>query len=173
MRVAIRISILILLGVSIGLVSWFGVLGHKSSASQNKGSKRPMLSTMPEIKSCVDHVKVIKAELKTDENGDQTVTIEVENKANVDITAVAIETRKDREKFEVVESGFSPDKAPQIIIPSHGRRTLQIGNLYVDAPIRVGSVMYANGEEEGCDSSLKTLHYTKDRDSKKIGEPQR
>ena len=166
MRMRKRITGSIMIGICIGLVSWFAV-SVRMRASQDKGIKRPILTVLPEIQSCVNHLRVVKAELRTDENGDQTVAIELENNAYVDITAVAIETRKGSEKYEVTESGFSSDNEPLIIIPSHKRRTFQIGNLYVNVPVRIGSVMYADGEEEGCGSSLKTLHYTKDRDTKK------
>src|SRR3954452_17457906 len=104
----------IALGVCIGLVVWFGFLGRATVASQEK-PRRELLSKLPTIKNCVEHVKVIKAELLM--WGDsQVASIEVENEAFVGIVSISVDQIVDKHKNSVVENGFNPDKAPLVII---------------------------------------------------------
>lgn len=166
-----KIVMFIACGVCIGLVIWFTLLGRETRASQEKASKRQVLSAMPEIKSCVEHIEVVKGQLKTRSNGSQVAILELENKAYVGVTAVSVETTVGREKHTVTRSGFSPDKAPLIIIPPQERATIELSNLSANSPIRIASVMFTDGTEEGCEQSLKTMRLVKERDTKKGGGP--
>ena len=155
------------LGVCIGLVVWFALLGRATLASQEK-SNRPALSKLPEIKSCVEHVKLVNAKLVN--HGDsQVAVLEVENQAYVGVISISVETMVDKAKYSVVKTGFSPDKEPLIIIPPREKASIEIGNLTANSPIKIASVMFSDGTEEGCASSLKTMHEIKDHDTKKGG----
>jgi hypothetical protein len=132
--------------------------------AHDKSPKRTLLSVPPEIKSCVQHVRLVKAQLRTNADETQTVVLEVENQAYVDVIAISLETsKKGQGKYEVVSSGFSPNKDPLVIIPSRGVKTLEFGNFYADEPLKLGSVIYADGTEEGCAPSLKSVHEVKER----------
>ena len=165
MRTYKKTVIFLALGVCIGLVVWFTLLGSATRASQEK-SNRPALSKLPEIKSCVEHVKLVKAELVNQGNS-QVAVLELENQAYVGVISISVETIVDKDKHSVVWSAFSPDKPPLIIIPPQEKGTIQIGNLAANSPIRIGSVMFSDGTEEGCASSVKTMREMKDHDTKK------
>ena len=155
------------IGVCIGLIGWASLSGPTTRASQET-SKRPVLSKLPEIKSCVEHVKLVHAELVS--HGDSQVgVLELENQTDVGIISISVETKVGKEKYSVVKTGFSPDKEPLIIIPAREKGTIEIGNLDPNSAIEIGSVMFSDGTEEGCSKSLKTAHEIKDRDTKKGG----
>jgi hypothetical protein len=158
------------IGLCIGLVVWFAFLGRTAARASQEKSQRPALSKLPEIKSCLQHVKLVKAEL-VNQGDAQVAVLELENQAYVGVISISVETIVDKSKNSVVECGFSPDKAPLIIIPPHEKRTIQIGNLAANSPIRVGAVMFSDGTEEGCDSSVKTMREIKDIHTK--GGPQK
>jgi len=155
------------IGVCIGLVVWFTFLGRAARASQEK-PKRPVLSRLPEIKSCVEHVKLVKAEL-VNQGDSQVAVLELENQAYLGVIAISLETIVDKEKRGLVRSGFSPDKEALIIIPPHEKETIRFGNLGANSPIRIASVMFSDGTEEGCESSIKTVRDIKDRNTKRSG----
>jgi hypothetical protein len=158
------------IGVCIGLVAWFALLGRATRASQER-SERPVLSRLPEIKSCVQRVKLVNAEL-VNQGDSQVAVLELENQANVGVISISVETIVDQSKYSVVKSGFLADKEPLIIIPPREKASIQIGNLAANSAIEIGSVMFSDGTEEGCTKSLKTMHEIKDHDTKK-GGPQK
>lgn len=164
MRIQIKTLMLIVIGVSIGFAIWLGFLGGARGASQEK-PKRPALSKLPPIKSCVEHIKLVKAEL-INQGDSQVASLELENQAYVGVISISLETIVDKAKYGVLESGFSPDKPPAIVIAPGERKTITIGNLGPDSPIRIGAVTFADGTEEGCESSLKRMREMKDHDNK-------
>lgn len=168
MRTHKKTLMFLAIGVCIGLVAWFALLGRATRASQSK-SQRPVLSKLPEIKSCVEHVKLVKAQL-VNQGDAQVAVLELENQAYVGVISISVETTVDKSTYSVVECAFSPDKPPLIIIPPHEKRTIQIGNLAATSPIRIGSAMFSDGTEEGCESSVKTMREIKDHHTK--GGPQ-
>ena len=83
----------ITLGVCIGLVVWFSLLGRAtlaSLASQEK-SNRPALSKLPEINSCLEHVKLVNAQLRN-QGDSQVAVLELENQAYVGVISISVET---------------------------------------------------------------------------------
>src|SRR6266576_5265488 len=108
MRTHKRIVVFVAIGVSIGMVIWFALLGPATRASQEK-LKRPHLSALPRIKSCVEHVKLVKAELE-DWGGSQVLVLELDNQAYVGVISISVEQLGNKSKDSVIESGFSPDK---------------------------------------------------------------
>jgi len=163
-----KFAVFVAIGVCIGLVTWFALLRPATGASQERTSRRPALTKLPEIKSCVEHVKLVKAEL-VNQGDSQVAVLELENQAYIGVISISVETIADKHKHSVVWSAFSPDKPPLIIIPPHEKGTMQIGNLEANSPIRIGSVMFSDGTEEGCESSLKTMREMKDFHTKKGG----
>jgi hypothetical protein len=164
MRTHTKMVMFVVIGVCIGAGVWFGFM----SSSRASQSNPVRLSKLPPIKSCVEHVKLVKAEL-VDQGDFQVATLELENQAYVGVIAVSIETVVGKVKHSVVESGFSPDKPPLIVIPPHERKTLTIGNLGANSPIRIASVAFSDGTEEGCESSLKTMRELKNQKTKREG----
>lgn len=157
------------LGICLGVSLWFGYFGKATHASQEpKTPKRPFLSKLPPIKSCVEHLKLVKAELVT-RGQSQVATLELENLAYIGVTAFSVDTIVGKTNSAVMRSAFSPDKEPLIVIPPGEKITISIGNLSENSRIRIASVMFSDGTEEGCGSSLKTMREIKNRDMKKGG----
>lgn len=155
-----KVMALVAVGVCVGVVAWFALLRPATGASQEKTQKRPVLTELPKIKNCTQHIKVVKAELLM--WGDhQVAALELENEAYIGVISVSLDHISDKMKYAVVESGFTPDKPPMIVIPPGERKTITIGNLGANSPIRIGGVMFSDGTEEGCESSLKTMRESK------------
>ena len=168
MRTYLKTTIsLVAIGVCIGMVIWFGFLGRITRAAQGT-PKRPILTELPKIKNCTEHIKLIKAELVY--QGElQAVALEVENEAYVGVISISVEQTANRERHSVVPSGFTPDQPPEIVIAPRERMTITLGYLSPKAPIRIGGVMFTDGTEEGCDSSLKSMRELRDFHAKKEG----
>lgn len=169
MRTHTKTMILVAIGVCIGSVIWFGLLGRAQGTKDNPVHQK--LSTLPPIKNCTEYIKLIKAELVY-QGESQVAALEVENEAYVGVTSISVEQIANRERHSVVPSGFTPDQPPQIVIPPGERLTITLGNLAPKAPIRIGGAMFADGTEEGCESSLKSMRELKDFHTKK-GGPQK
>jgi hypothetical protein len=166
----------ILFGLLIGLTVFVASSARAKRAQQDITQKKGSIASVPEIASCVSNIRVVKTEITNAESPDAYLTIEVENTSDVGITAIAIETAKGPGKYQVIRSGFGADKEPLIVIKPHGTNTLimAVTNVYRGVPLLIGSVMYADGTEEGCGSSLKTVHQVKEREllKKKEATPQ-
>jgi hypothetical protein len=155
------------IGICVGFALWFSYLAQPSKASQEK-LKRPILAELPPIKNCTEHIKLIKAELVY--QGDlQAAALEVQNEAYIGVISISVEQLVNRERHSIVSSGFTPDQPPQIVIPPGERKTITLGYLSPKAPIRIGGVMFADGTEEGCASSLKSMRELKDFHTKREG----
>jgi hypothetical protein len=157
----------VIVGAGLGLLVWFGLVGVVRGASQEK-PKRTVLTALPKIKSCVEHVKLVKAEL-VNQGDSQVAILELENQAYVGVISISVETTVDKDKYSVVWSAFSPDREPLIVIPPGGRAPIQIGNLAENSPIQIGGVMFSDGTEEGCELSLRSMRELKDFHTKKVG----
>ncbi|HKP38357.1 MAG TPA: hypothetical protein VJT71_15970 [Pyrinomonadaceae bacterium] len=168
MRPPKKLVVCVVIGMSIGFIVWLALLQPMTSASQEKTAKRPLLTELPKIKNCTEHIKLIKAQLVY--QGElQAAALEVENEAYIGVVSISVEQLANRERHSVVPSGFTPDQPPQIVIPPGERMTITLGYLSTKAPIRIGGVMFADGTEEGCDSSLKSMRELKDFHTRKGG----
>jgi len=155
---------LVAVGVSVGLVIWFGLLKRTQGAAQAK-PKRTVLSKLPPIKNCLEHVKITKAELVM--QGDaQVASLELENQAYVGVVSTSVEQVVDKHQNSTGLTGFTPDKPPIVVIAPGQRTVVTLGDLSQN-PIRVGAAMFSDGTEEGCKSSLKELRESKDSETKK------
>jgi hypothetical protein len=155
----LRTSLFIFIGVCLGMIVWFGILKPVSGASQER-SARPPLTKLPPIKNCVEHVKLVKADLVM-QGESQVALLEVENEAYIGIVSISIDQIADRTKDSVVVSGFTPDKPPAVVIEPGARKAITLGNLSAHSPIRIGGAMFSDGTEEGCESSLKGMRESK------------
>src|SRR5882724_3135208 len=110
------------------------------------------------ITSCSKGVRVVKAEVTDAGTPDATVKVQIENLSDLGITAVSLEATNGRASYTVtLRSSFKEDR-PIIVIKPHQTDTLIMGLVFGDVPLQIGGVFYENGTEEGCASSLKTLH---------------
>ena len=154
---------LIVIGVCLGAVIWFGLTTRPASASQEQ-AKRPLLSKLPPIKNCTEHIKLIAAELASQGEA-QVAELELENIAYVPVISISVDQIANKTMNSIITSGFSPDKPPEVIIAPGERKTVRLGNL-ASTPIRIGAAMFSDGTEEGCKQSVKTIRELKNHDTK-------
>lgn len=153
----------ILLGVLIGLTVFVASSGRNRRAQQGTFEKKEIITAVPEIVNCVSHIRVLTAEITTD-RPDGYVTIMVENTSDVGIIAISIESKKGKEGYSVIENTFGTDE-PLVIIEPHSihKLRMEVSNIRPGLPIQIGAVVFADGTEEGCTSSLESMHETKSR----------
>lgn len=159
------LAVSMVFGISLGAAVWFGLLRDAVSASQEKRPARPFLTQLPKIKSCVEHVKVVDAQL-VDQAGSQVLVVELENQAFIDVVSVSVEQLYRGGKDSVVSSGFSPDSPPSAVILPGQRRKMTVANLHSQSLIRIAGVMFSDGTEEGCESSLRDMREVREHNKK-------
>lgn len=172
MRTYLKVLSLLALGVGFGVVIWFGSFGQTTRASQQgpnqQGPKRPILSKLPPIKNCVEHAKLVKAELVM-QGDNQAAALEIENIAYIGIVSISVEQIANKTKNGVTKSGFTPDKPPSVVIAPGESKTITL-TLEWNTPLRIGAAIFSDGTEEGCAASLKTIHEVRAHDTN--GRPQ-
>jgi hypothetical protein len=159
----------ILLGMSIGIALFTIGYARTKHAKQDPPQQKELITSVPEIISCVKNIKVINKEIKNAGRPDATIEVEVENTCDLGIIAISLESAKGRETYGVLSSTFEADE-PIAIIKPHDTYILTIAasNVFPDVPLQIGSIMYIDGTAEGCSTSLKNM-----RDSKAMHEAQR
>lgn len=152
------------IGIGIGFTIWFISLAQPSNPSQEKPN-RPIVSKLPPIKNCVEHVKLVKADLIM-QGENPAVALEIEDTAYIGIVSILVEQIANKTREGVTKSGFTPDKPPIVIIAPGESQTITLGNLDGSSPLRIGAAIFSDGTEEGCGSSLRTIRLVKARDIK-------
>ena len=140
------------LGVCLGGIV-YAVVFHKKTPIVKTGGGFP-----PEVMSCVKKVKVINRRIDAALN---VLVVEVENTSDLGIVAISLESKKGSDSYSVVPSTFEADE-PIVIIKPHERYELTIElNLTANASFQVGSVVYADGTEDGCQASIGKMRKLK------------
>lgn len=157
------------LGVSIGLALYAISYAQIQHANQDPPRKKEVITSVPEVVSCVKNIKVLNKGFKDAGSPGATIAVEVENTSEVDIIAISMESIKGKESYGVLTSSFEADEPLAVIKPhSTATLTMEVANVFTHVPLQIGSVMYADGTQEGCASSLKNM-----RDSKAMHEANR
>lgn len=146
-------------GICVGFTIWLIYLAPPSTASKET-PERPVPSKLPPIKNCVEHVKIVKAELVT-QGETQVAALELENTAYVGIVSILLDQTVNKATNSVTQSGFTPDKPPLVIIAPGEKATIKFDNLDGNSPLRIGAAIFSDGTEEGCGASLKTIRAVK------------
>lgn len=143
----------IVLGMLIGGV-WYAI-SFANRPLLNQSTPTPA----PEVVSCVKHIKVISRRV------DATlakVMVEVENTSDLGVVAISLEGKKGNDTYTVRPNTFEADE-PTVIIEPHARHTLgiELANISSNTPLQIGSVVYADGSEDGCEKSVKATRKSK------------
>jgi hypothetical protein len=168
----------VILGVCIA-ATIYAALVHGGKTKQ--ALQQPFITTLPKIKSCVPALIVQSSFFrKRDPNSDSMeLVLQLMNKSETSIVAVSIEwtSKKDHIEQSLVINSFGADE-PKMLVAPHSlyEVAIPLGNIPPDASVQVGSVIYAEGKQEGCTNSLKGLRELKSRHekaSKNSKEPQK
>lgn len=128
----------------------------------NQASRQKVIASAPEVVSCVETIKVIERTIKDAGTSHAAVEVEVENTSDLAIIAVSLESKKGKDTFTVLASTFEADEPTPLIRPHETfALTMGLSNVLPNVPLQIGSVMYLDGTEEGCESSLKTMRNSK------------
>ena len=124
-----------------------------------------------EVTSCVEDIRVVKAEVINAQTPSETIEVQIENVSQLGILAVSLEATNGSESYTTTLRGSFKEDKPIVVIKSHGTGKLSMSLPFGDVPLRIGGVFYEDGTEQGCDSSLKTLHEIKENEKSKKEPP--
>jgi hypothetical protein len=143
----------VVLGCLLGGIVYAIVFPKKSSQGENSAG------SPPEVLSCVKHIKVISRRIDAQS---AQLMVEVENTSDVGIVAISLEAKKGKDTYTVRTSTFEADE-PLIIIKPHERHQLNmaLSNIMPKAHLQIGSVVYADGTEDGCEASVRATRKAK------------
>ena len=134
--------------------------------------QKPHITTLPKITSCLRTLKVQSAFFrKRDPNSDaMELVLQLMNNSDTSIVAISIEwtSKKEHTTGRRVTESFEADTPKILVWPrSLYEVAIPVGNIPLDAGVQVGSVVFADGTEDGCTDSLKALRKLKSSYEKK------
>lgn len=152
----------ILVGVCLGVGLYAISIAKAWPMNQDSTGQTVTHKSPPEVVSCAKNIRVIKRTINDVGTPHARVTVEVENTSDLEIIAVSLESKKGKETFTVLASTFEADE-PMPLIKPHETFTLTMGlsNVSPNVPLQIGSVMYLDGTEDGCEPSLKAMRNSK------------
>jgi hypothetical protein len=135
-----------------------------SSSKKQEPLKPAHITSLPSITSCTSSITVENAYLLHPESEGGELVLQLRNNSDIAVIEVSIESnsKTDHSEFSNITHSFEDDK-PTVLIEPHGAGnfTMGIAKIRPDGVVKVGSVTFINGKEEGCKRSLKSLHETK------------
>lgn len=155
----------VVLGCLLGGMVYAIVFPKKSSQGESSAD------SPPEVLSCVKNIKVISRRI--DASSDKLI-VEVENTSDVGIVSISLEAKKGKNSYIVRSHTFEADE-PLAIIKPHERHQLgmELSNIMLlekeralidslpRAHLQIGSVVYADGTEDGCEKSVEATRKAK------------
>jgi hypothetical protein len=115
---------------------------------------------MPLVFSKIPSLEVVKATIIDADTPAARVAVEIRNNSDRIVMAVDLVSGEGG----VTKSGLSDEDNPIVVIEPHGTTTIKMGfgEMTPGAPLVVNAVTYADGMEEGDESSLKVMHSGRD-----------
>ena len=157
-----RYLVAILVGVCIGTGLYVITIAKAWPQKQNSPRQKVVVKSAPEIVSCVKSIRVLKRTIKDVGTPHASAAVEVENMSDLGIIAISLESKKGKDTYTVRTNTFGADE-PTVVIKPHETYTLkmELSNIFPNEPLQIGSVMYVDGTEEGCEVSLKAMRESK------------
>jgi hypothetical protein len=113
------------------------------------------LSSLPPVQSKVKDLEIINLRIVGRAGEAQGVAFEIRNNSNRGVMAVDITSGESG----VSKDGLEDEENPVVIIEPHGTLTAEMTDeLTRDAPIVISAATFADGTEEGSNSSLQSIH---------------
>lgn len=153
-----RRIILLLTAVAI-----FGSLIGSGVLSKRRAQHRQeVLTTIPPVFSKVKTLEVISIKTIYENTLAAGVSIEVRNNSDKAVMAVDLVSGEGA----VTKNGLSDEENPIVVIEPYGTTDLYMnfGAMTPGAPLVVSAVTYADGTEEGDETSLRLMHKLRDHD---------
>jgi hypothetical protein len=132
----------------------FSLLRH---SAQGQKEQPVRVTKLPQVISQVDNLEILSASLRNEGTRDAIAVIEIKNNSNKPIIAVAIVSGDDKDYSGTSLEGFGEGDEPTRIIFKPNeifKMEMPLANVLPGFPIRVSSVMYADGTEAGDEMTL-------------------
>jgi hypothetical protein len=162
----------IILGLGITCFAAVSIMAFAASGIRLGGA--PQERRLPVIISQVNSLEVVSAALEGQDESTTVVSIEIKNNSDKAVIAIAVESGKGDEVSGVSLYGFKAANEPSaVVMKPHGtlKVRMPLRSVRPGQPIRIASVMYADGGEEGDESGLGALRRQKEheKNAKKEG----
>ena len=157
-----RYILAVLVGVCVGAGLYAMSIVKAWPMNQDSTGQTVTHKSPPEVVSCVKTLKVIERKINDAGTPHATVSVEVENTSELGIIAVSLESKRGKDTYTVLTSSFEADE-PTAVIEPHKTFTLsmELSNITPNVQLQIGSVVYIDGTEDGCELSLKTMRESK------------
>ncbi|MET0752200.1 MAG: hypothetical protein ABWZ66_02455 [Pyrinomonadaceae bacterium] len=141
-----------------------------------KGQQKPIkrYSEVPQIVSNIKTLEIVESNLREEGTTGAFVEIKIRNNSDKPIVAVSTESGNDKDVSgeTVVGAVRKDDEQPSIIIQPYGTYQISfpISNVMPGSPIRIAGVIYADGGEDGDQTTLKSMRKDLERTKNKKTE---
>ena len=138
-----------------------------SAKKQENKQQHPKdwLSSIPAVKSKVKDLEIINARIVRADSEVPGVAFEIRNNSNRAVMALDITCGE----AGITRDGLGDDEHPVVIIPPYGMLTAEMNDeLSPGLPIVLGGATYADGTEEGSESSLKAIHRGREHEKARL-----
>ena len=167
----------IVLGALIALAAFVISSGRAKQPAKAPQQNRGSVTSVPKVVCDLTNIIVKEVSIRNEGAPEATVVVKVENNSEIGIVAIGMESTNGEESSGVsLRSSFEGDREPTIVIKPHevGVLEMPLANVFPDAGVEIGSVIYADGTEKGEARQLKIFHDLKnhEKSAKKMESPQ-
>ncbi|MBV9959520.1 MAG: hypothetical protein JO360_13930 [Acidobacteria bacterium] len=175
---------LIFSSVMLVLISVAGVTATRRDDNRLHDKVRPQeskpaIDKMPTIISQVRMLEVVSARLEKIAPGQANAVLEIRNNSDSAVIALTLESGDENDFSGIHIHGDLDAEPPSTIIKPHQTATFSFGlsNMIPNTPLRVAGAFYADGTEDGKESTLRTMrsqraHDRAERERQQGGKPQ-
>ena len=143
-----------------------GVVFSEKKQQPKKEQEQPRATSMPAVFSKIKKLEVVRAWIQDAGTPHAGVAVEVQNNSDLAVMAIDLVSGEGG----VTTNGLTDEEHPIVVVGPHGTTKLfmNFGSMTFGAPLVVAAVTYADGSEEGDESSLKVMHQTRVHDRAQI-----
>lgn len=140
--------------VSVLFVAVLSVVGVVAIKRQQDSDRTP------KVISKVKALEVLSVTVKGEGEPDAVLAVVIRNNSDQTVVAVTLESGDHKDSSGIAVNGFhGSDEPPFPIIVPHGIKTIEllVSNLLPRKPIKVSGAIYADGTEEGEETTLVSM----------------
>jgi|ERR1700686_2636525 len=147
--------------ISASLIS-AAVFSAKTQQPKKQWPKEPRVNSMPPVFSKVKKLEVMRAWIEDPGTPAARIAVEIRNASDKDVMAVHLMCGEG----SVTRNGLTDEENPIVVMKPNGTTTIEMnfGEMHFGEPLVVSAVTYADGREEGDETSLRIMHGTREHD---------
>lgn len=156
----ISIRRLILLLIAVVVVG--SLIGSAVLSKRRESQRQEVVTTIPPVFSKVKTLEVVSTKIVYENTPGAGVSVEIRNHSDKAVMAVDLVCGEGA----VTTNGLTDEENPIVVIEPYGTTSLYMNftAMTPGAPLVVSAVTYADGTEEGDETSLRLMHKGRDRD---------